>query len=826
VDFSSNHVQQGPAASARPGVAHDPLNAKAVEAPPDSKGKAPAIKRLLERSTQPFVGLDHEGRLTSLNRAFSLLVGRSDEELRGRPLAEFAPAADRGVVETAVVRVRATGEPLLFEAVMVRAEGHEVPVEVALEPDPAGEGEAPGLFAFVHDLSEHKLVEYALRESEDRFRKLYDEAPVGYHEVDTEGRIVSVNRTECELLGYTREELIGRSVFDLVAEEHREAALRAFPDKVAGRLPLRPFERHVVTRDGRPLILSFEERHKHAADGEVEGLRTTVRDVTDRKRAEAALQASERRTRALFEGMEEAVFVHDTDGKILDANPAASRLLGYSRDELMGMTTADIDDPEFADGFRQRLARQLVSGNLSFEGRHRTKDGRVLPVEINSSVVQLDDRKALLAVVRDISERRALEEAREALAASQQRSAREIAAKNAALTLSEARFRQLTEGSLDGVVAADPAGLVTHFNPSAGRIFGYEVSEVVGRPLSFLMPGAFPNFSGSHRLVGQTAEVTGRRKSGDEFPVELSLAAVEVAGETQYVASLRDQTERQRMRAVLAQSEKLASIGLLSAGVAHEINNPLAYVANNLAVLERNLGVIGELMGAYESLRPSADAESNARIDALIEETDWEYVRENLPRMVGRTREGVERVARIVSNLRGLARTAPPKMEPTSVAELIENALELLRDRLRRHRIEVELNLKGVPKVVCVAQQLNQVFLNLMHNAAQAVEGAGRADGGCIRVVAALEGPSLVVSIGDNGVGISEEDLPRLFDPFFTTKSVGEGTGLGLAICHGIVTGHGGRIEVESRPGVGTNFRVFLPLTPQGHTSPSKSDSF
>src|SRR5262249_50832880 len=158
-------------------------------------------------------------------------------------------------------RAQTAGLPFHSESTLLRGDGGTLPVEISLEVDGDDEGPA-GFLAFVRDLTEWKRVEGALRDSEERYRRLYDDAPLGYHEVDAEGRVVNINRAECELLGYSREELIGRSVFDAIVEEFREAARAAFPDKIAGRRPLTPFERTVVTRDGRRLIIAIEERYQ------------------------------------------------------------------------------------------------------------------------------------------------------------------------------------------------------------------------------------------------------------------------------------------------------------------------------------------------------------------------------------------------------------------------------------------------------------------------------------------------------------------------------------------------------------------------------------
>jgi signal transduction histidine kinase len=151
-------------------------------------------------------------------------------------------------------------------------------------------------------------------------------------------------------------------------------------------------------------------------------------------------------------------------------------------------------------------------------------------------------------------------------------------------------------------------------------------------------------------------------------------------------------------------------------------------------------------------------------------------------------------------------------MEPASIGDLFESALEMIRGRLRHRNITIEAELGELPRVTCVAPQISQVILNLLINAIQAIEASGRTEGGKIRFQTRREGEFAVLSVYDNGCGIPPDAMPSLFDPFFTTKSVGEGTGLGLSISHGIVTGHGGRIEVESPPGRETCFRVYLPL--------------
>jgi two-component system, NtrC family, sensor kinase len=648
------------------------------------------------------------------------------------------------------------------------------------------------------------------------FFRLLESTAQPFVAVDLDLRFVLTNPAFSRLTGYSGEELRRMTVKDITPKSWQASGLSALEHLHSTGESVR-YEKEYLRKDGTLVPVEAVVDVDRDDNGEIRGYFSFVTDTTERKQVEAALVASERRARALFEGIEDIVFVHDLEGRILDANPAACRRLGYTRDELLQLKTSDLDDPDFAAGFEERLRNQLVRRHVGFEGRHRNRLGMVIPVDISTSMIQLEDQVAVLAVCRDITERKALEEARRQFAQA-------IEAKNRDLSESEARYRRLTEGAQDAVVVADEAGRITLFNPAAERTFGYLASEILGRPITDLIP-QFLRESLSHvrfrdflesRLVGQTVELKGLRKEGESFPLELSLSAVEGEGEVQFIGSIRDQTERQRMRAMLAQSEKLASIGLLSAGVAHEINNPLAYVANNLAVLERDFHGILAMMNCYEEAHESlrqADLELLGRIEELSEDLDWPYVRSNLERMLTRTREGVQRVANIVQNLRGLARTSPPKMESVSVPELIVPAIEMIQGRIRRRGIDIVQLHQPSKRVMCVPSQISQVVLNLLVNAIQAIESSGRERGGRIEIRTGTEGDDFFIEIADDGLGIDPEAIPKLFDPFFTTKPVGEGTGLGLSISHGIITGHGGRIEVESQPGEGTRFRIFLPFT-------------
>lgn len=653
--------------------------------------------------------------------------------------------------------------------------------------------------------------------------RMLEDGPQPFATIDLDRRLDYVNDAFCELLGYERHELLGLSVVDLTIPEDRVATLESH-DKIlaGGRVSI---VKRYRRKDGGQVPVELLIDATRNPDGHVVGFFAFITEISQRIQAEEALVASERRARTIFEGIHDAVFVHDESGRILDANPAASALLGYGPDELIGMDVARIDDADFASGFRDRLERALKEGLLACEAIYRTKSGRTIPVEITTSTIDFDGQTAVLAIIRDVTERIALERTRRRFAEVQMKSAHALEAKNRELSQSEERYRRLTEGSLDAIIVTDGAGRILLFNPSAEAVFGHESKQVLGEPLDLLIPSTTPAAGGGATpstgvgfdlasILNKTVELTGRRRDGTSFPIEMSLSTVHSEGRIEHVASIRDQTERQRMRAMLAHTDKLASIGLLSAGVAHEINNPLSYVGNNLAVLRRDVkGLLEMLIEAEKACIASKDVcpAEFERLVAIAEEIDWPYIRANLEPMIERTLDGVRRVANIVQKMRGLARTSRPKWERASVAELIDSALEMTRGRLRRDGIEVVVDTGGVDRIECVPSDISQVMLNLLINALQAVEAAGRGDKGRIDIAAKDLGGWVEVSVADNGEGIPPSDLDRLFDPFFTTKPVGEGTGLGLAISHGIIAGHGGRIEVDTEPGRGTRFRILIP---------------
>ncbi|OGL01611.1 MAG: hypothetical protein A3E31_01290 [Candidatus Rokubacteria bacterium RIFCSPHIGHO2_12_FULL_73_22] len=255
----------------------------------------------------------------------------------------------------------------------------------------------------------------------------------------------------------------------------------------------------------------------------------------------------------------------------------------------------------------------------------------------------------------------------------------------------------------------------------------------------------------------------------------------------------------------LIQREKMASVGQLVAGVAHELNNPIGFVFSNVTTLEDFVGRLRSIVAAYRAVElPEA---ARARIQAQWDELKIDYALKYLDSMIQGIREGAERTRKIVRDLRVFARTQDDVWQAVDLHEDLESSLTLL-NHLLKDRITVHRTFGELPSVECIRSQIDQVFLNLLANAAQAITGEGG-----ITIDTRCENGVAVVTISDTGPGISPDVLGRIFDPFFTTKPVGEGTGLGLSISYEIVKKHGGEIRAESPPGGGAVFTIRLPLS-------------
>jgi PAS domain S-box-containing protein len=451
---------------------------------------------------------------------------------------------------------------------------------------------------------------------------------------------------------------------------------------------------------------------------------------------------------------------------------AAADIMGWSVDELLNCDPLSKIAPEDMERMRDRLDRRVRGelGQTSYEVVSLRKDGSRLPIEVTASHVTIGGRPAVFAFIVDVSARRAAERER---------------------LRNEARFRELIES------APEPIGILrggyfVYANRAYVTTLGYADEQALyATPIHMLLDAEEAAVREAREALilergdRQPVQIYRvRRRDGSIVLLEVSSVYFEYEGKPSVLNIARDITARKRLEMQLVQADRLAALGTMAAGVAHEINNPLAYVMLNLEWIQRKLPGVAQDPSIVEGLV------------AMLEEA----------------RHGAQRVSTIVRELRSFSRADGETRRPVDLAEVAEGAIKITGHEIR-HRARVLTSFEPVRPVWANEARLEQVVINLLMNAAQAVPET-RSEENEIRVtVRELADGRAVLEVSDNGEGIPMDVQSRIFDPFFTTKPVGVGTGLGLSICHGIVTSLGGQIAVYSEPGRGATFRVVLPTT-------------
>lgn len=307
------------------------------------------------------------------------------------------------------------------------------------------------------------------------------------------------------------------------------------------------------------------------------------------------------------------------------------------------------------------------------------------------------------------------------------------------------------------------------------------------------------------------------RKRAEQRLVEQNIRLEEMARSEREAYAALKQAQSQ-----LVQQEKLASLGQIVAGVAHEINNPVAFVSNNVVVLGRDVGEMRDLIALYEQADPIITQglpELAEHIHAFRDKVDMNYTLENIQGLLNRSRDGLRRIQQIVGHLRLFAHLDEGDVNEADLNDGIESTVAIIIGHARKKQIELSMDLAPLPAVTCNAARINQVIMNLLTNAIDASPENSR-----VTIRSRSEPSGVMFEVCDQGTGIEPKVRDRIFDPFFTTKPVGQGTGLGLSISYGIIKDHGGSIDVESTPGHGACFKVHLPLTPAPRRT-AKSDS-
>jgi PAS domain S-box-containing protein len=382
------------------------------------------------------------------------------------------------------------------------------------------------------------------------------------------------------------------------------------------------------------------------------------------------------------------------------------------------------------------------------------------------------------------------------------------------------RYAAILSSTEDAIVTVSLDGLITLWNPSAAELYGYAGHEVLGRSFTTLDPEAAPTFVAvmDEVLRGTpcSLEISHRRADGSTVHASLVLSRIcDPDGVPSGVVGIGRNIGEQKARdAEFHQESKLESLGRLSAGLAHEINSPIQFVGDNARFLEEAyqelIRVVEIYRGLLDTSNPIGWIERQERVREAEASIDFDFLQKEIPSAVEQTLEGIERVSTIVRAMKTFSHQGHKEQVPADLNEALAATVTVTRHQVSEVANMV-LDLADLPPVRCNIADLNQVFLNLIVNAADAIEETGRR--GVIVVSSALEGEDVVVRVSDTGGGIPEDVRPMIFDPFFTTKDVGRGSGQGLPLARAVVQeGHGGTLTMESVPGEGTTFSVRIPV--------------
>jgi two-component system cell cycle sensor histidine kinase/response regulator CckA len=595
--------------------------------------------------------------------------------------------------------------------------------------------------------------------------------------LDSEGKIRYTNQVIEEITGYSREELDGGDWFELLTPKDRYPEVWEEFQSLTADGALDRFENPIVTKRGEERYIVWRNsvlRRK----GKVIGTASIGIDISERKHAEEALADSEKKLLAIFTSVPVAIVVSDPDGgRICDVNQEYERMFECSYDDVVGKTSTELGlwaDPED----RQRLI-DLIEKNgkvADLETAMRTRGGREVTVRTNALPVQVGGLRYLVFALADITERKQIEEQLEML-------------------------KHSIDVHPDGAYWLDANGRLVYVNEAGCRAVGYALEELLGKPVGLINPAATPERMKIiwERLRSEgsyTSETVHRRKDGSEYPAEITSTYVQFGGEEYNCGFAHDISERKRAeeeRALLArqlqQAQKMEAVGRLAGGVAHSFNNILTALGGYCELLLAKLPEGSDGRPEAEQIKRASDHAASITRELLL------FSRREAARKV--------------------------RLDLNTV--VVQSQL-LLRELIRSDIKIVAALAPVVPLVLADHSQIEQVLINLAVNASDAMPNGGviaieTADlelgEPLLRGDATLDaGRYVALVVKDSGSGMDESTLAHIFEPFFSTKGPETGSGLGLATVYGIVEESGGRIHVDSKPGSGTKFTVFLPALP------------
>ena len=620
--------------------------------------------------------------------------------------------------------------------------------------------------------SERNKVEEELRKSEEQYKNIIELLTDGYLRVSLRGKITDCNSAFLNHTGYTREDVVNKYFTKLPTLQTKDIPqyIKMFNSAIRGRFQ-KPIEYEWIHRDG---MTRWGEAYFGITKkrSRISGFSVITRDITERKQAEGALRESEEKYRSLVESTADSVYVVDRDCRYIFMNKENLSRLGLLLDKIVGKTYGEFHSKEESEKFRKMVNEVFRTGKSKTYEYRNQRDGNYF-MRTYSPIIGLDGKPLSVTVVsKDISELKKAEEA---------------------MWTSEKHYRELVEKGGIAILIDDWEGKIQYCNIILARMFGHSIEEMKKQSIrSMIHLDDVDRVLKLHkyRMQGKKPpsryDFKGIKKDGSVIYIEVSAVALEedgkIIGSRSYLWDIterkRAEKEKENLQAQLIHSEKMAGIGTLTSGIAHEFNNML------------------QIMRGH--------AEFASRTDKP----------EDMKQALGIVEKTSDRVGKIIGDLLSFSRNEILEKELCDITVPLETVLSLIEEQIRKHNIEIVRKYKRVPKIEMDKAEIQQVFLNMATNARDAM----LPEGGKLEIEVRQAEDYVKVSFHDTGKGIDKKNLDRVFEPFYTTKgAIGGnetiiGTGLGLSVSYGIVRRHSGTTEVESKKGKGTTFTVSLPV--------------